>query len=450
MKIQKIYTNLDAKNYAYSINNINYDSQKIRTGYDSYDSVSFHSKKGRKAIQSAKAIAKAIAEKAKMLLDSTINEVTNKELDKNGRIWGISLNNSISVHKTILKPQKYVNGFMHDLLDDLVVSEKNPKNFILKISDREKKEVSIMEKSATNKWNSIQEVIDNMTDLNGAKIVMNKKTDKSNVDYVLDRLIPMITSGQAELIEIEVKRPKAVKNLSLKEQEQYDYASTKMLQKLVEVQEGKWNSKNTTIENIRTVKYDSKKPQYTKGNYCALHMLINLPNKTERPFELQLIGARMGEGKDLDDILFKFFDGKQVDKKYNRIINILQTLNDENNIAAKERFMQYRRDALLALRDKEIQESNSKKTTIKNGQLFISAAKYSLTPEYDLNNLLELKNECDKNAKICARNLEEARKVKKEKIEKLNQQKEKRKNRPLFPEKMLNKLFFDYSFGKQS
>ena len=223
-----------------------------------------------------------------------------------------------------------------------------------------------------------------------------------------------------------------------------------MLQKLVEVQEGKWNSKNTTIENIRTVKYDSKKPQYTKGNYCALHMLINLPNKTERPFELQLIGARMGEGKDLDDILFKFFDGKQVDKKYNRIINILQTLNDENNIAAKERFMQYRRDALLALRDKEIQESNSKKTTIKNGQLFISAAKYSLTPEYDLNNLLELKNDCDKNAKICARNLEEARKVKKEKIEKLNQQKEKRKNRPLFPEKMLNKLFFDYSFGKQS
>ena len=293
----------------------------------------------------------------------------------------------------------------------MLYSEKNSRNPILEIHDREKGVESIIEKSATRKWKSVQEILDKMTDLNGVKIVTRKKSGKSEMDDVLDRLIPMIKK------EIEIKRPETIKSLSAKEQEEYDYASMQMLKKLVEIQEGVWNTKKTSKENIRRVTFG--KPQYTKGNYCALHLLLDLPNKEARVFEAQFMGAYVGAGKELDDILFKIMDGKHVDKKYTRIKKLIKELKADTT-GAFTRFGQYRKDALLALREKELHEASSNKATGKNVKLFISAEKYNLTPEYDLNNLMDLKIDCDNKSAI-AKRAAEAKKISEEKakIEKM-------------------------------
>ena len=378
------------------------------------DMVSFHGKIGRKTLQAMKAAVKAAEKKAEELIEDT-GIVTVKELPAEQKIWKINKKDAEGIHSAILKPQGYIKSFIHNLYDDLIYSEKNPKNPILDIHDREKSVESIIEKSATRKWTSVKEILKNMTDLNGVKIVARKKAGKEEIDNILDRLVPMITSGQLELKEIEIKRPEAIKLLPAKDQEKYDYASMSMLKKLVGVQEGVWNTKKTSKENIRKVTFG--KPQYTKGNYCALHLLLDLPNKQARVFEAQFMGAYVGAGKDLDDIIFKILDGKHVDKKYTRIKNLIEELKADTT-GALDRFMQYRKDALLGLREKEIRETSMGKSIGKNVKLFISAENYKLTPQYDMNKLLGLKTDCDKNAaaKIAQETKKErsAKEVKKE------------------------------------
>ena len=376
-----------------------------------HDTVSFGIRKGRKTLQAARYAARAAAEKAAALEEEIDkNAVTNKELPAEQKIWKINKKDAEYIHSQILKPQIYIRNFIHNLFDDLIYSEKNPRNPIMEIHDREKKVPSIIEKTATLKLRSVQEVFDNVTDLNGVKIVMRKKAGQDEMDFVLDRFVPMIKTGQTELKEIEVKLPVAVKSLPMKEQEKYIYASMGMLKRLIEVQEGVWNTKNTSKENIRKVVF---RIQYTKGNYCALHMLFDFPNNKElRVFEAQFMGAYEGEGKDLDDIVFKLLDGKEVDKKYHKIKKLIEDLKADKT-GAIDRFKQYRKDAILGLRERERHENATQKTTSKNAKLFISAEKYNLTPEYDLNSMLDLKNEADQNAK----NLERARQIKKEKEE---------------------------------
>ena len=399
------------------------------------DCVTFEGKRSRKALQILKETLRIAEEKAAELEEESF--VTVKELPAEQKGWKINKQDALRIHTKILKPQAYIKNFIHNLYDDLICSEKNPKNPILEIHDRPKSVDSIIEKSATIKVKTIEEVLNTITDLNGVKIVTRKKAGKDDMDFILDRLIPMIKTGQLELKEIEVKRPEAIKTLSPKQQEEYDYASLGMLKKLVEVQEGHWNTKNTSKENIRKVKFG--KPQYTKGNYCALHMLLDLPNKEARIFEAQFMGAYVGTGKDLDDILFKLLDGKQVNKKYKPFKTLIDDLK-EDNTGALERFKQYKKAALLALREREIQEAKNNKTTSKNAPLFISAAKYNLPPEYDMNNLMELKKECDGKAAIASKNLEEARKVKKEKAEAAIESEQSKHRTPLLSKETLHTL----------
>ena len=416
------------------------------------DTVSFQAKRGRKTLQALKAAVKAAEKKAEELVEELSGCVTEKKLPSEQKSeWKINQDLAERVHNSILKPQAYIRNFIHNLYDDLLYSEKSPKNPILEIHDREKSVYSISEKAATRMWSSEKEIWDNMTDLNGVKVVGRKKAGKFEMDYILDRLIPMIKTGQLELKEIEIKRPADIKHLTPKEQEKYDYASMPMLKKLVEVQEGVWNTKKTSKENIRKVSFG--KPQYTSGNYCALHLLLDFPNNKARIFEAQFMGAYVGAGKDLDDIIFKIKDGKYVDKKYARIKELYEDLKADTT-GALERFEQYRKKALLALREKEIREAFANKTTGKNINLFISAEKYNLPPEYDLTNLMALKEDCDKKSKAAKKAVESRRINNAEKrineLSKIEELIEKEKKGPITTKLMLDKLLEKFGSKKKS
>jgi len=442
MQIQKINKNsiLECQNFKNTKTNyVIYSNYGLKMSEPlSHDMISFSAKKGRKAIQAAKAAAEYAKKQAAALEEVDKSAVTVKELPAEQKIWKINKKDAEFIHSQILKPQAYVRSFIHNLFDDLLYSEINPRNPILEIHDREKKVPSIIEKSATLKLRSTQEVFDNITDLNGTKIVLRKKAGQDEMDFVLDRYVPMIKTGQIELKEIEVKLPIAVK--SMPHQEKYMYASMNMLKRLVAAQEGIWNSKNTAKENIRKVSFNI---QYTKGNYCALHILFDFPNKDLRVFEAQFMGAYEGFGKDLDDILFKLLDGKEADKRYYKIIQLIKNLKNDNTGAIK-RFIQYKKDAMFALRKRELHESETQKVTGKNIPLFISAEDYNLPPEYDLNNLLELKNEADRNAK----NLERARQIKKEKAAQKESLIETSSKEPLLTREIFDKLLEKFSSHK--
>ena len=73
---------------------------------------------------------------------------------------------------------------------------------------------------------------------------------------------------------------------------------------------------------------------YTKANYTAIHFLLRLPGQ-DRVFEFQLMGHNVAKFKDLDDILFKVLNNKNVDEKYQPIIDLLKPIslsNDEKDL----------------------------------------------------------------------------------------------------------------------
>ena len=322
---------------------------------------------------------------------------TKKNLSGEERKQGVSISTARQIRAMILKPQKQIDNFMERVFGDLVVTESEPKNPILKMSGRAKSDVSIMEKSSTRDWNSINEILEKMTDLNGRKIVFNYKTGKQEAETVLDRLIPLIRTKQIELKEIEIQRPEAVKGKIKKAQEEYDYASKAFLDKLEDVQEEVLNGLETDANKIQLV--DRPLPRYTKGNYCALHLLMQINEKGSRPFELQIMGARMSDGKAFDDKRFKFFDGKQLDKMYAPLIDLWGRLLPKENAEAKERFLQYCKDANILLREDEIQEFKTQRHIKRSTGLFKTVRTYDLPPEYDLNYQYKLMRDCEAKAK---------------------------------------------------
>lgn len=360
-----------------------------------HDTVSFQAR-GTKVVNETKAVLarkKARAERNLRLMDEAKTAPTKKELSGGERTWGVTYATAQMIREKIIKPQEDIHNFIHTVFDDLQDGVSS-KNLILKISDRAKTVVSIMEKSATRKWTSVKEILENMTDLNGAKIVMNHKTGKKDAETVLDRLIPFIKMGQLQLKEIELQRPAGIKSLTQKDQEDFDYVSKIFLDKLEDIQEQVINGAEENADKI--VLIDRPLPKYTKGNYCALHLLLQLNKKGSRPFELQIMGARMNEGKSFDDKRFKFFDGKQLDKKYDELVSLWKPLIAEENKTAKEQFLEYCRDANLQLRVDELNEFKSQKMINRPTGLFKTVREYNLPPEYDLNEQYKLMRKCEK------------------------------------------------------
>ena len=245
----------------------------------------------------------------------------------NSKTSGVSLATAKKIHKTVEPYQKDIMILIDNLFGDLVATEYRPKGPIYKIKNRVKKPLSIQEKSSTRQWNTQDEILDFMTDLNGVKIEM-RNAGKANVDMMLNRLIPAIRSREVEIIEIENKRPMIVKGLSEDKASKYDYASIDILENIIGIQEEVWNGKNC-IGKERLVSQNLYN-DFTDANYCALHILLRTTGKNARVFELQIMGKDVADAKRIDDLVWKILNGKNIEPKYNSIAKILQPFAETN------------------------------------------------------------------------------------------------------------------------
>lgn len=301
------------------------------------------------------------------------------------RSEGVSLKVATAVSKAAEPMQEKIKVYLNDLLGDLKVTDLKPNNPILKICDRVKSPGSIVEKSATRQYNCKAEILDFMTDLNGAKIVMRDGRKKA-VQKVLSRFIPEIEKGEIELLEIENKRPIVTKKLKRTDKEKYDYASIDFLEKMQRVQEETWE--NLDLKERPTVSFNMN--DFTELNYSAIHFLFKLRGEP-RPFELTILGKDVNELKDLDDKLFKILNNKNVDKKYKPLVDIVAPLKEPANKIYLGRFNQYRSEAFLFQKEREPNTFLHRSGTPS----YFLPLSSNLPPELDLNNLNRIMLECD-------------------------------------------------------
>ncbi len=227
---------------------------------------------------------------------------------------GINRNTANQIYDIIIKKQPEIENFIRGLFAKHLVSEVKPNNLIEYVSGRAKKPGSIVEKSCVLGLTNKNEVFHTLTDLNATKAVILDASRK-NVHKTLDILLSKIREGLVILEEVEVKRPYAAKNLKGKDKSKYDYAAPEKINKFVEDAELAMGKKVNFLE-----------PNYTKANYTAIHFLLRLPGQ-ERVFEFQLMGHNVAKFKELDDILFKVLNNKNVDEKYQPIVDILKTIS---------------------------------------------------------------------------------------------------------------------------
>ena len=131
-----------------------------------------------------------------------------------------------------LQPQ--FQTYLKKLFAPLIVSPNNPNNIIAEITGRYKSRESIKEKSESNELVSLQDVLDYCTDLNGCKIVL-RDGSKEAVEVVLGILLGAVVQGGLIPVEIDSKRPIAAANLPAKENDKYDYANSKFLEKFAKI-----------------------------------------------------------------------------------------------------------------------------------------------------------------------------------------------------------------------
>ena len=321
---------------------------------------------------------------------------TPKSADK---VWEISGTTARSIRRKLLTDSQKVFKFMDEAFNDLVATEKDPKNPLIEISKRLKSAQSIAEKTGSRKWISTDEILKEMTDLIGAKLVF-RDANKPKVNAVLDRFIPFIKSGKVELIEIENKRPIAVKGLPEYQAAEYDYASVEFLNKMAAIQNDVWK-KGGNKQRVKKRLDDD----FTKANYCATHFLFRIPGKKPVTFELQVVGNNVNEAKHIDDIIYKKLDGKNSQESTPELDKLFEPFTNKKFFAAepnakeivenaKEKFNKYRGEVFLFQRKKEPLPYHKKKPA----ELFLPLP-YKLFPsdieikygissaDYDYNNL---------------------------------------------------------------
>ena len=242
---------------------------------------------------------------------------------------GITLSTAKEIYGERVEIQKKINAICDYIFGNLVITEEKPDNLIEKISGRVKRAESVVEKSCTRGWGTKEDVIANMTDLNGKKISVYN-ANKKNIATILGCLLDAIKKDNVILVELENKIPVTTKNMGTKEAEKYSYASKSILEKLCKISEQKNRPVNIDLND------------YTLSNYSALHMLLKVPvrnpktQKLEWPiFELQIMGHDVAVYKELDDIIYKIINGKNVDAKYNQIQKILNPIVMPNSLLQK-------------------------------------------------------------------------------------------------------------------
>lgn len=188
----------------------------------------------------------------------------------------------------------------------------------------------------------------NMTDLLGAKAVLTIGS-KQNAKMVVEALTNAVKNGQIRLREIEQKIPKSCMH-DEKTLITCAYATDITLDKMKSVSEKRFN------KEVRTDYRD-----FTPSNYSALHFLFDVLLKDPedksvwKTVEVQVLGHDVNEFKELDDILYKLLNGKNVDKKYNSIKQVLQPIilpkglydlyderNEQHKAKCKEEGKKYR------------------------------------------------------------------------------------------------------------
>ena len=230
------------------------------------------------------------------------------------RTSGISLATAKGIYKIAEPLQEEIEGLIKGIFKEFIVSDKNPNGIIKEIKGRVKTPESIVEKSATRDWDSKSKIFTYMTDLNGIKIILNK-TDKKSVQKILKKLTKKINENTLFLDEVENKRPKAAKKLKGELIEKWDYAYSEDLEEFVA--NAQTHNKRKTINFLPA--------DYTNANYSAIHFLLRLPGQT-RNFELQLMGSNVARFKDLDDLLFKILNNKNINSKFRPIENLLEPI----------------------------------------------------------------------------------------------------------------------------
>lgn len=315
------------------------------------------------------------------------------------KTWEINKKSARAIRKKLLNGANKVNNFIQATFGDLVANEKFPKNPLSEIGFRLKSIESIAEKTGSRQWKSFDEILTGMTDLIGAKLVF-RDTTRNKVDSVLDRFIPLIKSRNIELLEIENKRPIAVKGLPEYQAAEYDYASIDFLTKMTAIQNDVWK-KGGNKQRVKKHLDDD----FTKANYCATHFLFRLPGKAPVTFELQVVGNNVNEAKHIDDIVYKKLDGKnsaestpEFDKIFEPFTNKKFFANEPNAKEivekAKEKLNKYRGEVFLFQRRKDPLPYQKKKQT----ELFLPLPyklfpsdieiKYHISsPDFDYNNL---------------------------------------------------------------
>ncbi len=234
------------------------------------------------------------------------------------RSGGVSRATAKKIHKIAADAQPEIEKFMRGIFSDLMVTAEKPNNLISYIKGRPKSIASIEEKSKVIDETTIRGVLENMTDLNAMKIVLtagsSQNDNKKNVHKVLERLFDYINRGFLILEEVEVKRPKAAEKLKGKNSARWDYEEPEKLEKLV------LQAEEAMGQSVRF-----EEPDLTPANYSAIHFLFRLPGQ-KRVFELQLMGYNVAEFKDLDDIIYKILDNKNVAEKYEPLTQKLKPL----------------------------------------------------------------------------------------------------------------------------
>ena len=281
--------------------------------------------------------------------------------------FAISLQTATDIHDEAKESCNYLKYQLNKILAPMVKSKENPDGEIEKIGFRVKTPKSIREKSATRRWINKEEVKSGMTDIIGARIVMDDSSVKA-VDKVIDLLAEAERNNQLQIIEIENFRPEPQIDDEGNILHSYDYSSPKSLRRLK-----KEIDKNGTMI--------SKRDEDVPTGYMAIHLLTKLPNGFTG--EIQIMGKEVEKLKEIEDLCYKVKNGKTIEKKCPGLENILAPLKNKDDMMLRREYNKYTRNAYKYQRDKEAGTNND--------DMFLKIPDY-LPAELDFNLLGDMIN----------------------------------------------------------
>jgi len=250
---------------------------------------------------------------------------------------GASYATAQKAHKAAAEIQTELTNFFKEIFKDVNVT----------IHGRAKTADSIWLKSGVRGWDTINKIFQNMTDLNGIKIVMNESQNyaklTSDVVKILNKYIDM---NLLILGEIENKRPGITSTFKkAKDKAQYDYIPYEVLDDM---------AIKACLKSGKPVNFEPV--DLTGANYSAVHFLFRLPGQ-KRFFECQFMGPAKEMVKNFDDKIFKELDNKGTDEFIKTRLAPLKDENDPNSVKLRKLFDKYRADCFLAAREKELKQN---------------------------------------------------------------------------------------------